>query len=52
MDTYKILCADDVTKICEGAYNLLKDYCLMKDSARWTIGHVQFGKTASYSAGC
>ena len=31
MDTYKILSVDDITKICEETYNLLKDYCLTKN---------------------
>lgn len=52
MDTYKILGTDDITKICEETYNLLKDYCLTTNSTRWTIGHVQFGNITSYSSGC
>lgn len=52
MDTYKTLCADDITKICEETYNLLKDYCLATDSTRWAIGHVKFGNITSYLSGC
>lgn len=52
MDTYKTLCADDITKICEETYNLLKDYCLATDSTRWAVGYVKFGNITSYSSGC
>lgn len=51
MDTYRILGADDITKL-GNVYNVLKNYCLMKDSTRWTIGHVQFSDITTFSAGC
>lgn len=51
MDTYRILDADDITKLCN-VYNVLKNYCLTKDFTRWTVGHVQFSDITTFSAGC
>lgn len=49
---YYIWNAEDVTKITEKVYNALKDYCITKDFARFTVEHVKFDYTGNDSWGC